>query len=100
MLVVHGTTVDSRSPSGSCGDGNYYVDQYRIYLKPGSTFSAILEDYSLSSNVLQLESQTGDVVAIGVAKDYVESDLNYEVRSSGYYVILVKVYERYVLTIN
>lgn len=101
LFVVHGTTVDSPRGSGSCvEDVYYYTDRYRIYLKAGSTLSAILEDYSLSDNVLQLESQAGGVVAIGVAKDYVESNLNYQVTSSGYYVVLVKVYEKYLLTIK
>lgn len=101
LFVVHGTTVDSPRGSGSCVEDMYYsTDRYRIYLKAGSTLSAILEDYSLSDNVFQLESQAGGVVAIGVAKDYVESNLNYQVTSSGYYVILVKVYEKYLLTIK
>ncbi len=100
LFVAHGTTVDSQRRSGNCRDDSYYVDRYRIYLKAGSTLSAILEDYSLSSNAFQLETQTGDPLASAVVKDYVESNLSYEVRSSGYYVILVKVYERYLLTIK
>lgn len=100
MFVVRGTTVDSPRGSGSCRDEFVYVDRYRIYLKAGSTLSAILEDYSLSSNVFQLETLTGARLASAVDKDYVESSLNYQVGTSGYYVILVKVYERYLLTIK
>jgi hypothetical protein len=75
-------------------------DRYRIYLTAGSSLSVVLDDYSLADNRFELQSDDGATQAVGVIKNYIESKLDFTARVAGYYVILVRVYEEYSLTVR
>jgi hypothetical protein len=75
-------------------------DRYRIYLTAGSSLSVLLDDYSLADNRFELQSDDGATQAVGVVKSYVESKLDFTAPVAGYYVILVRVYEEYALTVR
>jgi hypothetical protein len=60
----------------------------------------VLDDYSLSDNLLEIRDDDGNTLATGSARDYVESTLDFTPPVAGYYVIAVQVAEKYELFVR
>ena len=101
VSIVRGVQSDQIVRSSECTpSGALPTDRYRIYMTAGSVVSIVLLDYSLSSNNLQMQDDSGRILAMGIEKDYVESGLSYSAPTTGYYVISMQVVERYTLDVQ
>jgi len=94
--ILRGYSTLQFAGSQRCSSGTARpTDQYRIYLAAGAPLSIVLDDYSLSYNLLEIRDDDGKTLATGLAKDYVESTLDFTPPVAGYYVIAVQAEEKY-----
>lgn len=101
VSIVRGVQSAQNVGPGECTPtGAVPTDRYRIYMTAGSRVSIVLLDYSLGDNHLQMQDDSGQILAMGFAKDYVESGLSYSAPTTGYYVISVQVQWRYTLDVQ
>lgn len=101
VSIVRGVQSAQTVQRGECTpSGALPTDRYRIYMTAGSAVSIVLLDYSLSNNQLQMEDDSGRILAVGIEKNYVESGLSYSAPATGYYVISVQVQLLYTLDVQ
>jgi hypothetical protein len=101
VFIARGASTEQFVAGDDCpGTWSSKIDRFRIYMTRGDAILAILEDYSLSDNLFEMRNEKGDILAVGLVKNYVESDLSFRAPADGYYVISVQVEYRYVLTVR